>query len=116
MAVLAVVDTEAWAFNLLKDLGGISVWAYDAGTVWPYRVETASLQIDVRASSKQRARDRAYEARGRLFDPANHWHLGDVIAGVEVVAGPFWLPDDNGAPRYVLRVSVRSHPSGAGIT
>lgn len=115
MAVLEVVDAEAWAFALLKDLGGISVWAYDSGTVWPYRVEETALQVDVRASSKQRARDRAYEARGRLFDPQNHMLDGGVVAGVEVVSGPSWLPDDNGAPRYVLRVSVRTHPQGAGI-
>lgn len=107
---MTAFDAEAWAFALLKDLGGISVWAFDSGTTWPFRVETTSLQVDVRASGKQRARDRAYEARGRLFDPANHTPDGGVIAAVDVVTGPFWLPDDNGAPRYVLRVTVASHP------
>lgn len=110
MAVAVVVDAEAWAFALLRDLGGISVWAFDSATTWPHRLETTSLQVDVRASSKQRARDRAYEARGRLFDPANHLPDLGVIAGVEVVGGPSWVPDDNGAPRYVLRVNVSTHP------
>lgn len=110
MAVATVVDAEAWAFGLLRDLGGISVWSYDSGTTWPYRLETTSLQVDVRASSKQRARDRAYEARGRLFDTTNHALEGGVVAAVEVVTGPYWLPDDNGAPRYVLRVTVATHP------
>ena len=110
------VDAESWAYQLLRGLGGISVWAVDSGTAWPYRVEETLLQVDVRASTKARARERAYEARGRLFDPAAHVTPGGVVAGVEVVSGPGWVPDDNGAPRYVLRVLVRTHAAAAGAT
>ena len=107
------LDVEQWAYTLLRDLGGVTVWAFDSGTGWPYRVERTAMQIDVRASSKRRARDRAYEVRGRLFDPANHLPDDGVIAGVEVISGPLWLPDDDGRPRYVLRVTVASHPGDA---
>jgi len=96
-------DVEQIAYTLLKDLGGITVHSVSANASWPYLTETVGLQVDVHASSKKRARDRAYAARALLLDlPATP----SAVAGVEVESGPFWLPEPEGAPRYVLRVAV----------
>ena len=97
-------DVEALAYTLLKDLGGINVFAYDASTPWPNVTDIVSVQVDVRASNKKRARDRAYEARQRLlrlpFDGTNS------VSRVEVTSGPAWLPDEDGAPRYVISTNI----------
>lgn len=99
-------DVEAHVYGVLSDLGGIKVWAYDSGPLVHAIFERTALQVDVRASSKKAARDRAYAARSRLLA------LGDVewqdgrIGRVEVLSGPLWVPDDDGAPRYVTRVAV----------
>lgn len=99
-------DVEAHVFGALADLGGIKVWAYDSGPVLHAIFERTALQVDVRASSKKAARDRAYTARSRLLALADtEWQDGRV-ARVEVLSGPLWVPDDDGAPRYVTRVAV----------
>jgi hypothetical protein len=96
-------DMEAAAYALLRDLGGISVWAYTANARWPFLSEQVALQVDVRASTKKRARDRAYTARDRLLSLPG---TAGVVAAVDVEGGPMWAPDEDGAPRYVLRVAV----------
>lgn len=98
-------DVESVVYATLKDLGGINVFAYDAGADWPYVSETVSVQVDVHASSKKRTHDRAYQARQLLLqlpfvDPASR------VGRVEILSGPQWLPEPDGAPRYVLRVGV----------
>jgi hypothetical protein len=98
-------DVEALAYNTLKDLGGITVFAYDAQTPWPHVADTVAVQVDVRASTKKRAHDRAYTARQRLlrlpFDST-----GTPVAQVEVIGGPAYLPEEDGAPRYVIRTAI----------
>jgi|SaaInlStandDraft_1057018.scaffolds.fasta_scaffold453648_2 hypothetical protein len=100
----ALPDVESIVFKTLKDLGGISVFAYDAGAEWPFVAETVSVQVDVHASNKKRARDRAYEARQRLLrlpmDPTTQ------VGQTRVLSGPQWLPEPDGAPRYTIRVGV----------
>lgn len=99
-------DVEAHVHGVLSDLGGIKVWAFDSGPLLHAIFERTSLQVDVRASSKKAARDRAYDARSRLLALAEvEWQDGR-IGRVEVLAGPLWVPDDDGAPRYVMRVAV----------
>lgn len=102
--ILDMPDVESFTWNTLKDLGGIHVFAYDAQSSWPYVTDRVALQIDVRASSKKAARDRAYEARKIMlatpFDPTS------PVVACNIVSGPLWLPEQDGAPRYVLRVSV----------
>jgi hypothetical protein len=99
----ATPDVEALVFARLRDLGGITVWQTGAECPWPHVSDVASLQVDVRASSKVRARDRSYEVRQRMlrlpFDEPS-------VARVEVVTGPMWGPDDDGAPRYITRFAV----------
>ena len=103
MAVRTMPDVEEVVHALLKDLGGITSHAVAASSSWPYLSEQVSIQVDVRASTKKRARDRAYTARSMLLElPATP----GVIADVAVETGPFWLPEPEGAPRYVLRVAV----------
>lgn len=103
--VLDMPDVEALVWERVKDLGGMHVFAYDAQAGWPYVTDAVALQLDVRASSKKAARDRAYRARntvlGLPFDPT----CPQVVA-CNIVSGPTWLPEQDGAPRYVFRVSV----------
>ena len=104
-------DIEAHLYSLLKPLGGIHVWQFDAGSTWPHVATVASLQVDVRASSKRAARDRAYEALGVALNlPWLPWDAG-VVAKVDTVAGPSWEPDPDGAPRYLFRVNVTHRPN-----
>ena len=110
----ASIDVEALVYATISDLGGITSWAYDAQTPWPHVEDVVGIQVDVRASTKTAARDRAYLVRQRLlrlpFDTTN------PVVRCEVVSGPTWLPDPDGAPRYVLRTSVAVRASvGIGI-
>lgn len=102
--ILEMPDVEAVVWATLKDLGGIHTFAYDAQASWPYVTEAVAVQVDVRGSTKKVARDRAYQARALLlalpFDPES------LIRACTIVSGPSWLPEQDGAPRYVLRVSV----------
>lgn len=97
-------DVESIVYAALKDLGGISVFAYDAQAPWPFVSESVSIQVDVHASSKKRTHDRVYQARQTLlrlpFDPTSQ------VGRVEILSGPQWLPEPDGAPRYILRVEV----------
>lgn len=104
MTALTMPDVEEWAFGLLSPLGGIHTFAYTANADWPYVTEAVALQVDVRASSKKKARDRAYQARALLLDAP--LDAASPAVRCEIVGGPSWLPDEDGAPRYVLRVSV----------
>jgi hypothetical protein len=110
--MIAPPDMEQVVYGLLKDLGGISVFQYASKYEWPGRMETQSLQVDVRASSKKRARDRAYEAQRMVLDlEGRDWHDQTfVIQAVDVEGGPQWLPEPDGAPRYEFRVAIRCHP------
>lgn len=106
-------DVEALLVSTLSGLGGIKVWAYDSGPgQWALK-EVTAVQVDVRASSKQAARDRAYAARSLMLAlPGGTWDAGTVHR-VDIVSGPAWVPDQDGAPRYVLRASLhyRARPA-----
>ena len=98
-------DVESIVYDTLKDLGGINVFAFDASAEWPFVSETVSIQVDVHASNKKRTHDRAYQARQTLLrlpfdDPSSR------VGRVDILSGPQWLPEPDGAPRYVLRVGV----------
>lgn len=100
-------DVEAHVTTVLEGVGAVKVWAYDSAPESHAVLERTALQVDVRASSKQAARDRAYEARSRLLALAEYGWQDGRVAGVEVITGPAWLPDEDGAPRYVMRVAVK---------
>lgn len=102
--ILEMPDIESFTWNTLKSLGGIHVFTYDAQSPWPYVTDIVALQIDVRASTKKAARDRAYEVRRIMLE--TQLDATTPVARCEVVSGPMWVPEQDGAPRYILRVSV----------
>lgn len=99
-------DVEQHITTTLADLGSVKVWAFDSGPLLHSIFERTSLQVDARAHSKKAARDRAYAARSRLLALADYEWQDGRVARVEVLSGPLWVPDDDGAPRYVTRVAV----------
>jgi hypothetical protein len=107
-------DIERWVQVCLAPLGGIQVWAY---AVIDYTqngyIAGASIQVDVRASSKSASFTRADAARRVVMAlPTRRWDEG-VISRTEVIDGPFWLPDQDGRPRYVARYLLVFHPRRA---
>jgi hypothetical protein len=96
-------DVEAIVWNTIQDLGGVQSFAYDAGANWPFVSDVVSLQVDVYASNKKAAHDKAYEVRRRLLELP----FGDTnVSRVEVISGPFWQQAEDGAPRYIIRIAV----------
>ena len=104
MSALVMPDMEAWAYQFTQDLGGIHVFQYDAQAGWPYVTETVYLQFDIKASGKARARERAYAVRQRILDAA--LDPPTPVAAAQIAGGPTWLPEEDGAPRYVLRIAL----------
>ena len=104
MAALTMPDVEEMVWALVSPLGGMHVFAFDSQAPWPYVTESVAVQIDVRASTKKAARDRAYQARNMILDLA--LDPTNPVAACNILSGPSWLPEQDGAPRYVLRVSV----------
>ena len=103
-------DVEAVAFALLKPLGGVTLWTYDVQESTYGWLTTHAIQVDVRASDKKRCHDRAWTARASLLDLAGSAVEGGYCVDVSVVSGPSWLPDENGAPRYVARYALTVRP------
>lgn len=96
-------DVEQIVWNTIHDLGGVQSFAYDAGSRWPHVTDRVAVQVDVYASTKKHAHDKAYEVRRRLLQLP----FGDAnVSLVEVVSGPFWQQAEDGAPRYIIRIAV----------
>lgn len=113
---IAAPDTEAWAWANLRELRGLTSFAYTATQLdragW---LTSTFLQVDARAGRRTAARDLAEQARRRLTGlPGLDWPEG-VVCLVAVVEAPFWLPDDDGQPRYVARYEIRAHPRRSTI-
>jgi hypothetical protein len=107
-------DVEAIVHAVLRPLTGVTVWSYAAEELaprgWLHQVE---VQVDVRASTKERSWQRADMCRRAVC--ALPWQRvnGGVIVAVDVVDGPSWLPDPDGRPRYTARYALRCHPPRA---
>jgi len=102
-AVPVLPDAEQIVWETINDLGGVQSFAYDASTAWPHVTDRVALQVDVYASNKKAAHDKAYEVRRRLLELP----FGDTpVSLVEVVSGPFWQQAEDGAPRYIIRIAV----------
>ncbi len=109
--VIVQPDLEAWVWSQVKYLPGVTLFTYAAIQMWPGWVYAYSLQIDARAKTKQAARDLAEQVRQLVNSlPDRLWPDG-VISYVQPVEGPFWLPDDDGVPRYCARYEIRAHPN-----
>jgi hypothetical protein len=108
--VIAQPDLEAWAWANLQHLAGVTSFAYSATGQWPDWVFGYGLQVDARAARKDAARALGETVRQILAGlAAVAWPEG-VICYAQITEGPFWLPDPDGAPRYVQRWDIRVHP------
>jgi hypothetical protein len=109
-AVIVQPDLEAWVWSNIRDIGGVSSFAYAAVQRWPGWIYAHFMQIDARHTRKQTARDLAELVRQRICAlPDVPWPKGTVCY-VQPVEGPAWLPDDDGSPRYMARYEIRVHP------
>lgn len=107
----AAPDTEAWAWASLREIRGVTSFAYTATQLdragW---ITSTFLQVDARAARRAPARAASDAARLRLLAlPDLDWAEGAVCL-VDVIEAPFWLPDEDGQPRYVARYEIRAHP------
>jgi len=110
-------DMELLVWETISPLGGCASWAYSItdspepwnGTSW---LSTTYVQVDCRAGSRHDAHERAKAARQAIcaLPWASSWPHGRVC-NVVVEEGPFWLPDPDGAPRYVARYALSAHPA-----
>jgi hypothetical protein len=108
--VIVQPDLEAWVWANISDLKGVTSFAYAATQLWPGWVYAHFIQADARAKRKTAARDLAETVRQRICAlPDVAWPQGSVCY-VQPVEGPFWLPDDDGLPRYTARYEIRVHP------
>jgi hypothetical protein len=111
--VIAQPDLEAWVWAQISGLGGMTSFSYAAVLPWPGWIMAHFIQVDARAKRKGTARDLAERARQIIYGLADlDWPDGTVCY-VQAVEGPAWLPDDDGAPRYMARYEIRVHPRRA---
>jgi hypothetical protein len=102
-------DLEAHLWSLVKPIGGVRLFAVALTERAHHHIFTMTVQVDTRGSGKKEARDRAMVAAASVLgSPHAPWQYG-VVTGATVVMGPRWLPDENGAPRYVARYAVTAH-------
>ena len=105
--VIVQPDLEAWVWANIKELtrlGDLTSFAYSSaqlgGPGWVY---AHFVQIDARHKRKEAARALAETVRQTVIGlPDVPWPEGTVCY-VQAVEGPFWLPDDDGTPRYTAR-------------
>jgi hypothetical protein len=112
VTIPAQPDIEAHVWAQLKDLPGVTSFTFAAipMPLVPWQV-AYSIQVDARADTKAAARERAEAARVIVWGLANAlWDEG-VITYVQITEGPFWNPDDDGSPHYVIRAEVRARPA-----
>lgn len=103
-------DLEAWVWANVKDLPGVNSFTVAAVHTWPPWLVAYTVQIDARAKTKQAASDLAEQIRQVITGlPDVPWPEG-WVAYTQPVEGPFWMPDPDGAPRYVTRYEIRAHP------
>ena len=105
-------DVEWLVWQTVRPLGAVVSFAYSSTEGNPPGwLFTVSMQVDCRASSRQAASVLADAVRRAVCAlPWSGW-TGGVVNSVTVTEGPFWLPDPDGVPRYVVRFAVTAHPS-----
>ena len=112
MTAIVQPDLEAWVIACTRDLPGLTAFSYAATQLDPAGWLMAHfIQIDVRRDKKPVARAVAEQARQRMV--ALHtvpWPDG-AVCYVQPTEGPFYLPDDDGQPRYTARYEIRVHPA-----
>lgn len=109
-------DVERLVLQALEGRPGVTAWCYAAVPLpGPGRWLVAyHIQADARAGGKAAARGRAEDTAQVLAAlDAVPWADG-VVCSSEIIDGPFYLPDDDGQPRYVTRAEVRVRPHRTG--
>lgn len=109
--VVVQPDIEAHVWAQLAALKGVTMFAYAATQIdaagW---MMAHFVQVDARHKDKQATRDLAEHVRQIMVGlPDVPWSEG-AVTYVQPVEGPFFQPDDDGAPRYLTRFEVRVHP------
>ena len=101
-------DVEALTLTRLAGRP-IKLWATDTQNGYPHVTDAVTIQLDCRTQSKADCRYEAWEARDNLL--AWQFEPNTPIHSATVVTGPKWLPDEDGAPRYVslIQIRVRQH-------
>lgn len=117
--VIEVPDVEAWVWSNLRELDGVTCFAYTALQLdrlgW---ITAAFIQVDARSRRRAVARDRAERARQIVVSLADRPWPDGTVCYVQPVEAVFWLPDDDGLPCYRARYEIRAHPirQSGGIT
>lgn len=108
-------DAEAWVQRNLAPLPGeVTSFAYTATSPWPGLIVAHFIQVDARHRKKIAARDLAERARQIIMSLADVPWPDGIVCRVDAVEVPFWLPDDDGLPRYCARYELRVRPRRAG--
>lgn len=106
-------DIEAWVIRNIRSAHGVTAFVVAGGQLYHGWAHEYTVQIDCRAKEKKRARDLAEHVRQVVAGlPDVPWPDG-VISYHRCAEGPFWLPDDDGDPRYCQRWVIRCHPRRA---
>jgi hypothetical protein len=109
--IVAAPDAEAWLWANLRALPGVTSFSYTAQQLDPLGWIIAHyIQVDARAKRRAAARDGAERARRIVLGLGGVPWAEGVICMVGVVEAPFYLPDDDGLPRYAARYEIRAHP------
>lgn len=106
-------DIEFYVWQSVRHLGDIVCWTISASEVDPHGWATmTNIQVDTRSYSRARASQIGDQCR-RIIKalPFKPWSDG-VVCSVDITDGPTWQPDTNGAPRYIARYSITTHPLG----
>lgn len=112
LPVIVQPDLEAWVWEQIRDLPGVTSWSYASTQLDPMGWLYAWLiQVDARSSRRPPARSTAELVRQRLMALTVTPWAGGTVTYVQPVEGPFWLPDTDGHPRYVARYEIRVHPT-----
>ena len=109
--IVAQPDVEAWVWAQIRHIPGVTSFCYAAFMGWPPWLVAYSIQADARAKTKQAARDRAELVRQIITGLGSVPWPDGVVSYVQGIEGPFWLPDEDGGPRYVARYEIRAHPA-----
>jgi hypothetical protein len=98
-------------WTTVRGLGNVICYLYSASEGDPAAVITLSyVQVDCRAATRPRAYQLADQVRRRLKAMVWEQFPEVIISAVDCTDGPRWLPDGDGAPRYIARYTVGHHP------
>jgi hypothetical protein len=110
--VIEQPDVEAWVWENVRHLPGVSSFTYTATQLDPAGwIFAWFVQVDVHLKRKGPARQAAERARQIIVSLADRPWADGTVCYVQPVEGPFFNPDpDDGQPGYTARYEIRAHP------